>query len=79
MVSLAGALSGWPSVTVGDLGIDWDRWNRELASDLEGLGLNGDSALTARSINEMTKLRLEEALRDRQDVRGAFRWDEEDA
>lgn len=77
VASLAGALSRRASVTVDDLWIDEDRWNRELAKDLEGLGLNGDSVVVARSINEMTKLRLGEALETGADMGSAFRWTEE--
>lgn len=75
--SLVGALKSRASVAVEDVWLDGDKWDRELASDLEGLGLNGDSTLVARRVNEMTKLRLGEALQARGDVRDAFRWDEE--
>lgn len=77
VVSLAGALARRASVTVEDVYIDEERWDRELSQDFEGLGYNGDSVGMARKINEMTKLRLSEALLTGADLGSAFRWDEE--
>lgn len=76
MLSLLGGIPPTVSLSVDDL---WDgpRWDRELDHDLTGLGFNGDSLVTAQAINEMTKMRLGEALEAGEDVRSAFRWDEE--
>lgn len=77
MVSLAGALARRGSVGVEDLWIDGERWDRELAKDLAGLGLNGDAEDAAKAFNEMTRMRLGEVLTAGQDVREAFRSDGE--
>lgn len=77
VTSLAGALGKRGSVTVEDVYIDVERWDRELGQDLEKVGLNGDSMETARAINEMTKFRLSEVLEAGEPLSEAFQWHEE--
>lgn len=84
IASLVGALKNgaWvrergAPITIEDIWFEEERWDRELTQDLEGTGLNGDSAVMARKINEMTKLRLSEALTTGADMGSVFRWDEE--
>lgn len=79
LLSLAGALARKGAVTVESI---WDmkgaRWRKELIEDLERVGLNGDSAETAESIEEMTRVRVGEALKAGESLQVAFRWYEEE-
>lgn len=77
VISLARALARRGPVTVDDLWIDAERWDRELTDDLTALGLNGDSEDAAKAFNEMTRMRLGEILAAGLDVREAFRSDGE--
>jgi HK97 family phage portal protein len=66
VASVVGALAKRGSWTVGDLwqAIDVERWDRELAQDLETAGENGNSPELAKTLNALTRSHLEAAQGD---------------